>query len=65
MCEYCKFCFIDKSVDFAECTCERITEDLLEKHFCDGKPGCPYYQQAQTDAEIEAENRYFESLMAE
>ena len=65
MCENCKYCFCDYSVNDFECTCDRITEDLLDRHFTDGKPGCPYYTERMTAAQAEAENRYFESLLAE
>ena len=65
MCENCIFCFIDKSVDYAECNNEIIPENLIEKHFSNGAPDCPYYIQSKTSAEVAAEDLYFERLMSD
>ena len=65
MCINCKYCFYDSSVDYMECNCECISEELILDHMCDMKSGCPYYTPLKTEEEIEAENAYYERLLAE
>lgn len=64
MCENCIFCDIDKSVDHVECINDIIPENLIEKHFCNGLPDCPYYIHSNTSTGIAAEDLYFEKLMS-
>lgn len=45
LCDMCKHCWQDRSVNASECFCEDITEDELDKYFVNGEKGCPHYEE--------------------
>lgn len=44
-CWYCKHYWEDRSVGYAECECESITEEELDKYFTEDEKGCPHYEE--------------------
>lgn len=48
-CDTCKYCWQDYSVNASECECEDITEEEIDKYFCDGNDGCPHYEEEEDE----------------
>lgn len=48
-CSECKKCFVDRSVNYFECTENEITEEEIEKHFVNDEPDCPHFEEIDYD----------------